>query len=125
MQNPPPASYATTAYFGVNSVVFVNAKIERHFVRFVPEAGKHYLGEATRKSMGPNCLSEEIAKRIAHEKGPGLSWLSTTARTAITRRVFRSRRSYFNTAASTSLALSRRVRTDSETIGVLNAGRPT
>lgn len=66
-QKPPPVSYATTAYFGVNSVAFVNAKGERHFVRyrFVPEAGEHYLDEATRKSMGPNYLSEEIAKRIA------------------------------------------------------------
>jgi catalase len=66
-QNPPPVSYATTAYFGVNSVAFVNAKNERHFLRyrFVPEAGEHYLDEATRKSMGPNYLSEEIAKRIA------------------------------------------------------------
>ena len=66
-QNPPPVSYATTAYFGVNSVAFTNPKNERHFVRyrFVPEAGEHYLDEATRKSMGPNYLTEEIAKRIA------------------------------------------------------------
>jgi catalase len=66
-QNPPPVSYATTTYFGVNAVAFVNTKNERHFVRyrFVPEAGEHYLDEATRKSMGPNYLSEEIAKRIA------------------------------------------------------------
>jgi catalase len=65
-QNPPPISYATTTYFGVNSVAFVDAKNERHFLRyrFVPEAGEHYLDEATRKSMGPNYLSEEIAKRI-------------------------------------------------------------
>jgi catalase len=66
-QNPPPVSYGTTAYFGVNAVAFVNAKNERHFVRyrFVPEAGEHYLDEATRKSMGPNYLSDEIDKRIA------------------------------------------------------------
>jgi catalase len=66
-QNPPPASYATTAYFGVNSVAFVDAKNERHSLRyrFVPEAGEHYLDEATRKSKGPNYLSEEIAKRVA------------------------------------------------------------
>jgi catalase len=66
-QNPPPGSYATTAYFGVNSVAFVNAKNERHFVRyrFVPEAGEHYLDEAASKSMGQNYLSEEIIKRIA------------------------------------------------------------
>jgi catalase len=66
-QNQPPVSYATTAYFGVNSVAFVNAKNEPNFVRyrFVPEAGEHYLDEATRKSMGLNYLSEEIAKRIS------------------------------------------------------------
>jgi catalase len=65
-QNPPPVSYATTTYFGVNSVAFVNAKNERHFAgyRFVPEAGEHYLDEARRKSMGPNYLSEEIEKRV-------------------------------------------------------------
>ena len=42
-QNPPPVSYATTAYFGVNSVAFIDAKNERHFLRyrFVPEAGEH------------------------------------------------------------------------------------
>ncbi|TFW56707.1 catalase family peroxidase [Bradyrhizobium sp. MOS001] len=66
-QEPPPESYATTAYFGVNSVAFLNEANERTFVRyrFVPEAGEHYLDEATRKSMGPNYLSEEIATRIA------------------------------------------------------------
>ena len=66
-QNPPPVSYATTAYFGVNSVAFIDAKNERHFLRyrFVPEAGEHYLDEATRNSKGPNYLSEEIANRIA------------------------------------------------------------
>jgi catalase len=66
-QNPPPVSYATTAYFGVNSVSFINAKGERHFVRyrFVPEAGEHYLDEPARKLTGPNYLAEEIAKRIA------------------------------------------------------------
>ena len=66
-QNPPPVSYATTAYFGVNSVSFVNAKGERHFVRyrFVPEAGEHYLDEPARQSAGPNYLAEEIAKRVA------------------------------------------------------------
>jgi catalase len=66
-QKPPPVSYATTAYFGVNSVSFINAKGERHFVRyrFVPEAGEHYLDEPARKLAGPNYLAEEIAKRIA------------------------------------------------------------
>jgi catalase len=66
-QNPPPVSYATTTYFGVNSVAFVNARNERHFIRyrFIPEAGDHYLDGATRKLMGPNYLSEEISKRVA------------------------------------------------------------
>jgi catalase len=65
-QKPPPVSYATTAYYGVNSVAFVNEANKRCFVRyrFVPEAGEHYLDEASRKSMGPNYLSEEIAKRV-------------------------------------------------------------
>jgi catalase len=68
-QDPPPVSYATTAYFGVNSVAFVSANSERRYLRyrFVPAAGKHYLDEATRKSKGPNYLTEEIAQRIAAE----------------------------------------------------------
>lgn len=66
-QNPPPVSYATTAYFGVNSLAFINEKGQRTFVRyrFIPEAGEHYLDEATRRAMGPNYLLEEIAERVA------------------------------------------------------------
>lgn len=66
-QNSLPVSYATTTYFGVNSVAFVNAKNERQFARYrlVPHTGEHYLDETTRKSMGPNYLKDEIAKRIA------------------------------------------------------------
>lgn len=66
-QKPPPVSYATTAYYGVNSVVFVSKMNKRCAVRyrFIPAAGEHYLDDASRDSMDPNYLSKEIAKRAA------------------------------------------------------------
>jgi catalase len=69
-QKPPPVSYGTVAYFGVNSFKFSNASGESKFVRyrFVPLAGEHFLDPATLKNSGPNYLSEEIATRVA--KGP-------------------------------------------------------
>jgi len=69
-QKPPPVSYGTLAYFGVNSFKFTTASGESKFVRyrFVPLAGEQFLDPAAVKSSGPNYLSEEIATRIA--KGP-------------------------------------------------------
>lgn len=69
-QKPPPASYATVAYFGVNAFKYTNAKNKSVYVRyrFVPEAGEHYLTSEELKSKGPTYLQDEIAARIA--KGP-------------------------------------------------------
>ncbi|WP_200935666.1 catalase family peroxidase [Rhodanobacter sp. Soil772] len=68
-QKPPPVSYATTAFFGVNSFKFTNAKGQSTFVRyrFVPRAGERYLTPAELKTKGPNYLQEEIGKRAAME----------------------------------------------------------
>jgi catalase len=68
-QKPPPVSYATTAFYGVNSFKFTNAKGQSTFVRyrFVPHAGEHYLTPAELKTKGPNYLQEEIGKRAAME----------------------------------------------------------
>lgn len=65
-QKPPPVSYATTAFFGVNSFKYTNAKNASVYVRyrFVPRAGEHYLTPDALKTKGPNYLQEEIAQRV-------------------------------------------------------------
>jgi catalase len=66
-QKPPPESFATAAFFGVNAVTFNDGAGRRTHVRhrFVPRAGEHYLDAATRTTKGPNYLFEEIARRMA------------------------------------------------------------
>ena len=66
-QKPPPTSYATCAYFGVNSFAFISANGHRTFVRyrFVPADGEHYLDAATLATKGPKYLIEEIGPRVA------------------------------------------------------------
>jgi catalase len=66
-QKPPPPSYATASYFGVKAFSFVDAKGQRHDVRyrFVPAAGEHWLDDAALKAAGPDYLQTEIADRIA------------------------------------------------------------
>ena len=69
-QKPPPVSYATAAYFGVNSIKFTNAEGKSVFVRyrFVPRAGEHYLSTDELKGKGPGYLREELSQRLV--KGP-------------------------------------------------------
>ncbi len=79
-QKPPPMSYATTAYFGVNSLRFTNAHGGAAYVRyrFVPRAGEHHLSPEELKAKGPNYLLEEIAQRLA--KGPiAFDWYAQIA----------------------------------------------
>ena len=66
-QKPPPVSYATTPYFGVNAVGLTRPGRPRTVVRyqFVPAAGEHYLDDAEMKSKGANYLIEEVAARVA------------------------------------------------------------
>lgn len=66
-QKPPPVSYGTLTYYGVNAFTFVDARQGHHLVRyrFVPRAGEQVLDAAALKTMGPNYLQEEIAARIA------------------------------------------------------------
>ncbi len=66
-QKPPPVSYATAAYFGVNSFAMLDGSGKKRFVRFrfVPAGGEQYLDAATLASKGPNYLREEIAARVA------------------------------------------------------------
>jgi catalase len=66
-QKPAPVSYATLAYFGVNSFKFTDASNKSVFVRyrFVPKTGEQFLEPAAVKAKGPNYLIEEIATRVA------------------------------------------------------------
>lgn len=79
-QTPPPVSWATTAYFGVNAYQFTRAAGAAHHVRyrFVPESGEQYLSDAELAARDPNYLSEEIADRVA--KSPiRFTWLAQIA----------------------------------------------
>jgi catalase len=66
-QKPPPVSYATIGYFGVNALSFVDARDERRFVRyrFVPKAGEQFLDAQAVRAKGPNYLAEEITQRVS------------------------------------------------------------
>ena len=80
-QKPPPESFATTTYFGVNAFAFADASGKETALRYriVPEAGEKYLDAATAASKGPRYLMEEIAARVA--KAPAiLDWFAQIAK---------------------------------------------
>jgi catalase len=66
-QKPPPDSYATAAYFGVNSIKYTNAEGKSVYVRYrlVPRAGERYLSTDELKAKGPSYLREELPLRLA------------------------------------------------------------
>ena len=66
-QTPPPSSWATTTYFGVNAYQMTNADGRSVFTRFrfVPEAGEHYLDKTELARKSADYLSEEIVQRVA------------------------------------------------------------
>jgi len=67
---PPPVSYATLAYFGVNSFRFTNTDGKVTFGRYqiIPQAGKHFLSKEDAAKATPDYLSDELRNRLA--KGP-------------------------------------------------------
>jgi catalase len=67
-QKPPPVSWATTPYFGVNSFRFTNAEGRSRFVRyqFIPLAGEAYLDPEQIAAADPDYLSHELQERLAH-----------------------------------------------------------
>lgn len=69
-QKPPPVSYATISYFGVNSFKFTNEKGQESFGRYriEPQAGDHFLTPEEIAKAAPNYLADEIRQRLA--KGP-------------------------------------------------------
>jgi catalase len=62
----PPVSYATLAYFGVNSFKFTNAKGSVTFGRYQlqPVAGEQSLSNEQASTMEPDYLSNEIRERV-------------------------------------------------------------
>lgn len=69
-QRPPPESYATLAYFGVNSFKFTNARGRSTFGRYrlEPQAGLHFLTKEQIAHASPDYLMAEIRERVA--RGP-------------------------------------------------------
>jgi len=67
---PPPVSYGTLPYFGINAFKFTNAKGVATHVRYQlqPVAGEKFLSKEQTAAMGPDYLSEEIRERV--KRGP-------------------------------------------------------
>jgi catalase len=79
-QKPPPESYGTAEYYGVNAFKFTDAAGHALFVRyrFVPAAGEHYLDAAAMKTRGADYLQPELTQRLA--KGPvSFEWYAQLA----------------------------------------------
>jgi catalase len=79
-QKPPPESYATLSYFGVNAFRFTDAKGGQHFVRyrFVPVGGESVLTPAQLATEGPDYLQSELPARLA--KSPiAFTWYAQIA----------------------------------------------
>jgi catalase len=64
---PPPQSFGTLAFYGVNAFKFTNAKGVSKFARYqiMPVAGEHALSAAEAAKADPNYLMDELPKRIA------------------------------------------------------------
>ncbi len=67
---PPPVSYATLAYFGINAFKFTNAGGVVTFGRYqiLPVAGEKFLTKEQVTKMGPDYLIDEIGERV--RRGP-------------------------------------------------------
>lgn len=67
---PPPVSFGTLAYFGVNAFKFTNAKGESQYARYriEPVGGVESLSKEQLDKASPNYLMDELPQRIA--KGP-------------------------------------------------------
>ena len=66
-QQPPPVSYATLTYFGVNSFKFTNAQGQVSFGRYriEPQAGNQFLPAEEVAKAAPDYLANEIRQRVA------------------------------------------------------------
>lgn len=66
-QPPPPVSFSTIAYFGVNSFKFTNAQGKERFGRYriEPVAGSEFLTPQQVGKAAPGYLAEEVRHRVA------------------------------------------------------------
>jgi catalase len=67
---PPPVSYATLPYFGINTFKFTNANGVSTFGRYQlrPVAREKFLSKEQVSKMGPDYLIDEISDRV--RRGP-------------------------------------------------------
>ncbi|HTY55474.1 MAG TPA: catalase family peroxidase [Candidatus Binataceae bacterium] len=65
---PPPVSFATISFFGVNTFKFTNAEDTVTYGRYQirPAAGDQSPAKEQIASQGPNYLFDEIGARLAH-----------------------------------------------------------
>lgn len=65
--NPQAASFATYAYYGNNSFIFVNARGQRQPIRtqIIPLAGEQHLDPAIAAAKSPNFLFDELRNRLS------------------------------------------------------------
>jgi catalase len=66
-QQPPPVSYATLAYYGVDSFTFTNAPGRVTFGRYriEPQGGHQFLSAGEMANVAPDYLADEIRQRVA------------------------------------------------------------
>jgi len=64
---PPPVSFATLAFYGVNAFKFTNARGVSHYARYqiIPVAGERALSDADAKQAAPDYLMDELPARLA------------------------------------------------------------
>ena len=67
---PPPVSFGTLTFYGVNAFKFTNANGDSHYARYqiVPVSGDHALTEAQAKTADPDYLMNDLPRRLA--RGP-------------------------------------------------------
>lgn len=68
-QKPPPESFATTAFYGVNAFLFIDATGKIHPVRycFVPKAGERYLTDSMLNRRAATYLMDDIIARVVKQ----------------------------------------------------------
>lgn len=66
-QKPPPVSYATLSYFGVNAFSYDDGRGGKALVRyrFVPRAGEAFVPAEELAAKGPNYLVDELPRRLS------------------------------------------------------------
>jgi catalase len=69
-QNNPPASFASSAYFGIHTFKFIDKKNKTTLVRwqFVPQDGEKRLSDDEMKTAGANFLEAALISRV--QQGP-------------------------------------------------------